>query len=261
MRTYLQTLGPSREGRFHITKPIEVMCLREDDGTVRASAHALGLLEDARAGSVEEALADLKAIIIDHIELLACKAPAEAVGYAGHVKERLREYVNFDELSHAAEASDAGRADQRGVPSSSPQHARNVGGDLKPESVKQEGRRSKKTGLATRLHGEMERGITPSLESARLAVSLACDVVQYDSRWSDSISFNRETRVAELDLIRAEISKLSTHMIRVPIWPPHELSLLHEACEQMQGHTFQQGELATVAEELRTVICRHMRAR
>lgn len=92
MRTYLQSLGP-HEQRLRIVQPIEVICMKEKNGTVRATAQRLALLQEARGMSVEDALAELQTIIRDHVELFLEEPDETVVGYAKRVKENLNTFI------------------------------------------------------------------------------------------------------------------------------------------------------------------------
>lgn len=85
-RTYLQDLG---DRQFFVREPIEVICFQESKHEVRASAPRLGLLQDGRGASVEDALIDLQQIILRLKAVFAEEPTENIVGFTKLVKERL----------------------------------------------------------------------------------------------------------------------------------------------------------------------------
>lgn len=90
MRTYLQELPG---GDLLVTKPIEVICIKEDDGQIRASALSLGLIADGFGESVGEAIGNLGELIGEQFRWFSEMAADQFVDYAARVRERLLDHV------------------------------------------------------------------------------------------------------------------------------------------------------------------------
>jgi hypothetical protein len=86
IRTYLQDLG---DDKYIVHSPLEVICVRDIEGDVRATAYCLGLLEDGWGDTVTDALDNLKEVILDHLESFDEQASETVVGYALKVKEQI----------------------------------------------------------------------------------------------------------------------------------------------------------------------------
>lgn len=91
MRTYLQDLGVED---LCVQTPIEVVCVRDADGTVLSSAPRLGLLLDGEGESVEESLTHLASIIATQKRDFDEEPERNIVGYARLVKDRLNSCVS-----------------------------------------------------------------------------------------------------------------------------------------------------------------------
>jgi len=90
VRTYLQQL-PDKS--FKILKPIEVICVAQTDGTVKAYAPALGLLTVAQGESVREALELLGEAIGVEAQSLMKASPNGLSEYAALMVTKLRNFV------------------------------------------------------------------------------------------------------------------------------------------------------------------------
>jgi len=90
MRTYLQAVPDSD---LIVLKPVEVICIKEEQDVVRATAPNLGLLVDGCGASVSEALDDLAGILATQYEVFTREEPERYVDYAAQVRARLLEHI------------------------------------------------------------------------------------------------------------------------------------------------------------------------
>lgn len=90
MRTYLQDLPG---GDLIVTKPIEILCVKEDDGQVRASALSLGLISDGFGESVGEAIDHLGGLIGEQFRWFSEIDADKFIDYAARVRERLLDHI------------------------------------------------------------------------------------------------------------------------------------------------------------------------
>jgi hypothetical protein len=96
IRTYLQSIDDSDP---KLTHPIEVICFRDQAGTVSSNAWRLGLFLEGNGDSVRDALADLASKIVGEYQTLISLPDDEVIGYARLVRDRLRKH--FDEPTGA----------------------------------------------------------------------------------------------------------------------------------------------------------------
>ncbi len=88
--TYLRDLGP----KFTVIKPIEVLCVKDEDDCFRASALQIGLITDGEGPTTERALESLAELICAEMELCQ-REGSQLVGYAAHVCEMLSQFVEL----------------------------------------------------------------------------------------------------------------------------------------------------------------------
>jgi CheY-like chemotaxis protein len=88
MRTYIQELP---DPGLRVTKPIEVICTLDED-LAKATAPALGLLNEGFGESIEEALEELATEIQHHYQELTQKG-ITTVDYAAELRKRLEAFV------------------------------------------------------------------------------------------------------------------------------------------------------------------------
>jgi hypothetical protein len=89
LRTFIQELP---EPKLIVTTPIEVICTLDED-VARATAPALGLLEEGYGDSVQEAIEELAKIIQNQYEVLT-QPDVSMLDYAGIVRDRLKSFVH-----------------------------------------------------------------------------------------------------------------------------------------------------------------------
>lgn len=90
VRTYLQELP---RAPFYIHQPIEVICVAQTDGSVKAYAPSLALLTVGQGESVREALEDLSDVIETEAETLLSPESGALSEYATIMRERFERHI------------------------------------------------------------------------------------------------------------------------------------------------------------------------
>lgn len=90
IHTYIQEL---EDDNFTVVHPIEVYCRQININQAVASALKLGLLQEGEGENIEDALENLKEIIVDQIEFFENEDKGNIVGFAKLAMERLNYYV------------------------------------------------------------------------------------------------------------------------------------------------------------------------
>ena len=90
-RTYIQFID---NATYRIAQPIEVICVLETDGTVRAHAPRFALINDGGGDTIEEALADL-AVRITAVKEALDEEPKEALhDYLRQYRDALDSFIH-----------------------------------------------------------------------------------------------------------------------------------------------------------------------
>jgi CheY-like chemotaxis protein len=89
-RTFIQSTD---RDPYVIKKPIEVICIWDEDGQFRSHPRKIGLFQEGIGETVEESIADLASIIIDQYADFEVERGDRVRDYAQVVKDQLGAYV------------------------------------------------------------------------------------------------------------------------------------------------------------------------
>jgi hypothetical protein len=90
IRTFIQSLG---DDSVLCKKPIEVICLRDEEGHYRSHAVKIGLFQEGIGETVDESIADLAKNILNQFNRFENEQDHLVRDYARVVRDQLRAYV------------------------------------------------------------------------------------------------------------------------------------------------------------------------